>query len=183
MHFAKVTPLSGPSRRRRTEGREGGGYDSRVGRADIVTIRVPKWATVLLLLAVSAAMAGVIYMLSGRAYEPERASAIDFILRLRRQVGKPLLLATMAPLILDLLFFVPFGAVAFLALDRAGQPRKRSYAATMAVGVAFALGLLGWQAMLPTRVTGWVDALWNVAGCFAGALLGHARKEMHIRFE
>ena len=154
-----------------------------MGRAEVVTVRVPKWATFILLILVSVAMASAIYALSGRAYEPQRASPMDFLLRLRRQAGKPALLATMAPLVADLLFFVPWGALAFLAFDRAGQPRRRSYAVTMLVGVAFALGLVGWQVTLPTRVTGWVDAIWNVAGCFAGALVGHARKEMHIRFE
>ena len=154
-----------------------------MGRSEVVTVRVPKWATFLLLLAVSAAMVAAIYMLSGRAYEPERASVADFILRLRKQAGKPVLIATFAPLILDILFFVPWGAVAFLAFDKVGRPRRRTYALTVMVGVAFALGLFGWQETLPTRVTGWIDAIWNVAGCFVGALVGHARKEMHIRFE
>ena len=154
-----------------------------MGRAEVVTVRVPKWATFLLLLLVSAGMVAAIYLLSGHAYEPQRASPADFLLRLRRQAGKPLLLAIIAPLIVDILFFVPWGALAFLGFDRAGRSRRRTYAVTMMVGAAFALGLFGWQVTLPTRVTGWVDAIWNVAGCFAGALLGHARKEMHIRFE
>lgn len=155
-----------------------------MAKAEVITIRVPKWVTYGLLLLVSAAMVGIIYLLSGRAYEPERASIFDFIMRVRRNArANPAILATLAPLIVDVLFFVPWGAVAFLAIDRPNASRRRSYGITMMVGVAFALGLLAWQETLPTRVTGWVDAIWNAAGCFAGALAGHARRSMYVRFE
>jgi len=51
------------------------------------------------------------------------------------------------------------------------------------VGVAFALALIAWQNRLPTRVTGWYDALWNSAGCAAGAVLGDLRKRVRVRFQ
>ena len=133
-----------------------------MGKGEIRIIHVPRWVTVALWVLLSAAMAGVIYALSGRAYAQERASV--------------------AAMIADILFFLPWGAVAFLALDRAGSSRARTYLLTLLVGVAFALALIAWQQTLPTQVTGWIDAIWNSAGCLAGAVAGHARKRMRIRF-
>ena len=154
-------------------------------KGEIRTIRVPKWVTVSLLLLVSAAMVGLIYALSGRAYAQERATAGEIVAMIRRggQYEKVSVLALIAPLVADALFFLPFGALAVLAFDRDAGARSRTYALTLGVGVAFALGLTAWQQTLPTRVTGWLDASWNTAGVFAGAVAGHARKRMRIRFE
>lgn len=133
-----------------------------MAKGEIRTIHVPRWVTVALWILLSAAMARLIYALSGHAYAQERAS--------------------ITAMIADMLFFLPWGAVAFLALDRAGSSRGRTYLLTMLVGVAFALALTAWQQTLPTQVTGWIDVVWDSAGCFAGAIAGHARKRMRIRF-
>jgi VanZ family protein len=68
-----------------------------------------------------------------------------------------------------------------LSLDR--NRRRVTYAVTIALGVAFALALMEWQSVLPTRITKGIDAFWNVAGCISGAVLAHARKRVRIRFE
>ena len=156
-----------------------------MGKAEVHVVVVPKWVTVLLWLLVAAAMAGTIYALSGRAYVQERATVAEIVSMIRRGSSErpENVLATLAPMIADVLFFLPFGALAFLALDREGTPRTRTYAATILVGVAFALVLSAWQRTLPTRVTGWVDSMWNAAGCLAGAFVGHARKRIRIRFQ
>lgn len=156
-----------------------------MGKAEIAVVRVPKWATVLLWLALTAGMVALIYALSGRAYVQKRASIAEIVAMVRRGGSEQpvAILATVAPLIADILFFLPWGALAFLALDREGTSRSRTYLATAAVGVAFALVLAAWQRSLPTRVTGWVDAMWNATGCLLGAIAGHARKRMRIRFE
>jgi hypothetical protein len=155
-----------------------------MGKAEIRTIRVPRWVTVVLLLLVSAAMGALIYALSGRAYTPERGTLVDVVAALRRGDDRPVtVLAVAAPFIADILFFLPWGAIAFLAIDREGQPLSRSYSATVLVGVAFALSLAVWQRTLPTRVTGGFDVLWNAVGCLAGAIVGHMRKRVRIRFE
>jgi hypothetical protein len=141
-----------------------------------MVIHVPRAVTVAVWLAISAAMVGLIYVLSGRAYVQERAAIPD--------IGEPVAaLATSAPIIADILFFLPWGAAAFLALDSENASRARTYVATMVVGAAFALVLTAWQRSLPTRVTGWIDAMWYAAGCLAGAMAGHARKRVRIRFE
>jgi hypothetical protein len=139
-----------------------------------------------LLLIVSAGMVAAIHFLSGKAYMHDRTSfaeLISIILRYDRgQMSNAALLATIAPALADALFFVLWGAVAFLSFDREGH-RAATYAVTMTVGVAFALGLIAWQEVLTTRVTGWFDAVWNALGCASGAALGHARKRVRIRFE
>ena len=147
-----------------------------MGKSETHVVHVPRWVTVLLLLAVSAAMVEAIHLLSGRAYLRESS------FRLVSATASSLL-AIIAPAIADALFFLPWGALAFLSLDRAAQPRKTTYFAVIALGVAFALGLVAWQTVLPTRVTGGVDAMWNAVGCTVGATLGHARKRIRVRFE
>lgn len=154
-------------------------------RREIRVIRVPKWVTACLWVLLSAAMVASIDALSGRAYVQERASVAEVVEMVRK--GGPeqpaALLATTAPLIADILLFVPWGALAFLVLDGEGRSRFRSYLMTLIVGAAFALGLIEWQQRFPTPVTGWVDGMWNIVGCLAGAILGHARKRMRVRFE
>ena len=149
-----------------------------MGKREVRVIRVPRWATVVLLLIAAAAIAAGIHFLSGRAVARDRmsfAEMISIVLRYDRgQMSNAALLATIAPAIVDALLFVPFGALAFLTFDRGEGRRGATYALTLTVGVAFALAL---------RVTSWFDAFWNALGCAGGAALGHARKRVRIRFE
>ena len=158
-----------------------------MGKREVRVIRVPRWATVGLLLIVAVAMAAMILFLSGRAVARDRmsfAEVISIVLRYDRgQMSNAALLATIAPGIVDALLFVPFGALAFLTFDRGEGHRGATYAVTLTVGVAFALALIAWQEMLATRVTSWFDAFWNTLGFAGGAALGHARKRVRIRFE
>jgi len=135
---------------------------------------------------VSAAMALSVRALSGRAYERDTPLADIMAVVLRYGAGSATstaVLATIAPALADILFFVPWGALAFLSLDGQRHSQRLTYSATMALGAAFALALLAWQVVLPMRITGGVDALWNVIGCASGAALGQARKRVRFRFE
>ena len=158
-----------------------------VGKPGIRTFRVPRWVTIIFLVAVSIAMAALVVFLSGRAYLRQQLTVPDIVSLVHRYDRGALsidtLLATMAPEIVDVLFFMPWGALAFLAFDGGEQHRLRTYLLTLAVGVTFALGLVAWQSALPTRVTGWEDAGWNMLGCLAGAVCGHLRKRVRVRFE
>jgi VanZ family protein len=156
-----------------------------MGKATIHVVVVPKWATVSMLLLVSAAMALLILQLSGRAYLHERTSAVEVLSLVRRydRLTPTAFIAAIAPVIANILFFVPWGVLAFLSFDRAAGSRAATYALTLAVGVAFACLLVAWQSALPTRITGWNDAAWNTAGCAAGAMAAHLRKRLRIRFE
>jgi VanZ family protein len=159
---------------------------SPVGKSEVKTVLVPRAVTVGLLVAVSALIALSVYWLSGRATMHERFDFGDLLALVKRydrgSAGNEAVLATIAPAAADVLLFIPWGAMAFLAFDRGESRRMATYALVMAVGVAFALGLFAWQNRLPTRVTGWYDALWNSAGCAAGAVLGDLRKRVRIRF-
>jgi hypothetical protein len=161
--------------------------NQRVGKQTIRTILVPRWVTVALLILISAAMAGLIAMLSGRAYLRQRLTMADVVALVHRYdrgaLSNDALLATAAPEIADILFFVPWGALAFLAFDGGDAHRLRTYLLTLVVGLTFALGLVAWQSALPTRVTGWEDAGWNTFGCLAGAIAGHLRKRLRVRFD
>lgn len=148
---------------------------------------IPRAVTVIVLIILSAAMSLLIASLSGRAYLGARLTMPEVVSLIHRYdegaVSNDALLATAAPGIADLLFFVPWGALAFLAFDGGEEHRLRTYLVTLAVGVTFALGLMAWQSRLPTRVTGWDDAGWNTLGCLFGAVAGHLRKRLRIRFD
>jgi hypothetical protein len=157
-----------------------------MGKKELRVVRVPRWITVVLWVVVSAAMATAIYFLSGHAYHRE-ASLADILSMLRRydqgSATTTAVQAMLTPAIGDILFFLPWGALAFLSLDGPNRSRKSIYGVTVALGVAFALGLIAWQTILPTRVMGGIDSLWGAVGCGAGAALGHARKRVRVRFD
>src|SRR5947208_2881264 len=154
-----------------------------LGKPATGVVLVPRWAAVSLLVLVSAAMALLILELSGRAYLHERTSIVEVLSLVRRydRLTPTAFIAAIAPVIANVLFFVPWGALAFFAFDSAR--RAATYALTLAVGVAFACLLVAWQSALPTRITGWNDAAWNTVGCAAGAMAAHLRKQLRIRFE
>jgi hypothetical protein len=154
---------------------------------DLHIVRVPRWVTVTLLLLVSVAIAALIWSLAGKAVYREAATPqrlMDAFLRYDRTgAGRANLLASAAPAIAGALLFVPWGALAFLSFDRPSRSRAVTYVVVVVVGVTFALGLSVWQEWLPTRITGRLDVLWNAIGALAGAVLGHLRKRVRVRFE
>ena len=179
---ASLTKIYGVRRRFTDRGLIAG-----VGKATIRTILIPRWVTVALLVVLSVAMAALIAMLSGRAYQKRQLTIPEVVSLIHRYdrgaVSNDAILATAAPGIADILFFMPWGALAFLSLDGGEGHRLRTYLLTLAVGLTFALGLVAWQSALPTRVTGWEDAGWNTFGCLAGAVAGHLRKRLRVRFD
>ena len=158
-----------------------------MGTRELHVVHVPRRVTVLLLVLVSATMLLLFWFLSGKAVYREEASPLHLLRAVlhydRTGAGRANLLASAAPAIFDALLFVPFGGLAFLAFDRAERGRARTYGLALLVGLTFALGLSAWQEWLPTRITGWLDVVWNAAGTLAGAMLGHLRKRVQIRFQ
>lgn len=158
-----------------------------MGNETIRNVTVPRGVTITLLIALSAGMAALIAGLSGRAYLGARLTIPEVVSLIHRYdagtVSNDALLATAAPGIADMLFFMPWGVLAFLSFDGGEEHRIRTYLLTLVVGVTFALGLVTWQSALPTRVTGWDDAGWNMLGCLTGAVAGHLRKRVRVRFD
>ncbi|HWW61907.1 MAG TPA: VanZ family protein [Thermoanaerobaculia bacterium] len=157
-----------------------------MGKRQVRVIRVPKRATVAILVLVSVAMAALLWFLSGKAYAGEEHPVRDLLLRVfggQRSMSTHALVAIFMPVIANVLFFVPWGFLTFVALDTASRPRARTYSFTFGAGLIFAAAMLAWQQFLPTRVTTIGDAVANGLGALAGAAVGHLRREVHVRFD
>jgi VanZ family protein len=157
-----------------------------MGKREVRVIVVPKWVTAILLIIVSAAMVGLLFYLSGKAYasgsEPLRELMIATMQR-RATVSRNAVLASLMPIIADILLFVPWGFLMFVLADSPARRRSRSYLITVAAGAIFAAAMQAWQSMLPTRVMGLPDTLANAVGAFAGAMAGHLRKRVRVQFD
>jgi VanZ family protein len=158
-----------------------------MGRRQVHVIRVRTPVTLALLVLVTAAIAALIYFLSGKAYAAETHPIREILARLlgssRGPVSRGTVLAFLMPIIANILLFVPWGSLLFLVLDGRLPSRRWAYAVTVIGAVAFAAGLLVWQQFLPTRVTSLPDMVANGLGALAGAALGHTRKGVHVRFD
>lgn len=158
-----------------------------MGKRHVHVIVVRKWVTLVLLALTTAAMAALIYFLSGKAYAADTHPIRELLARLlgsgRAHVSRDALLAFLMPVLGNVLLFVPWGFLAFVALDTPSRRRRVTYTLTLFAAVVFAAAMYLWQQVLPTRVTALPDAIANGAGALAGAALGHARKGVRIRFD
>lgn len=158
-----------------------------MGKRQVRIVRVRTWVTLVLLLLVTAGIAALVYFLSGKAYAAETHPIREILARLlgsgRGPVSRDALLAFLMPVIANILLFVPWGFLAFVALDRPQRPRRITYLMTLVSAVLFAVVMVLWQQILPTRVTSLPDTFANGVGALAGAALGHARKGVHVRFD
>lgn len=158
-----------------------------MGKPHVSVVRVRKPVTVALLVLVTAAMVGLLYLLSGKAYAAETDPMRELVARLlgarRGPVSRGALFAILMPVLANVLLFVPWGFLAFVALDRTSRPRRVSYLLTACGAAILASAMVFWQSFLPTRVTSTPYAVSNALGALAGAALGHARKSVHIRFD
>jgi glycopeptide antibiotics resistance protein len=158
-----------------------------MGKRQVRIVRVRTPVTLVLLLLVTAGIAALVYFLSGKAYAAETHPIREILARLlgsgRGPVSRDALLAFLMPVIANILLFVPWGFLAFVALDGPKRPRRLTYLMTVVAAVLFAVAMVLWQQVLPTRVTSLPDTFANGVGALAGAALGHARKGVHVRFD
>ena len=158
-----------------------------MGKRHVYVIAVRKPVTFALLVLTMAAMASLLYLLSGKAYaadtHPIREILAGLLGSKRGPVPRDAVLAFLMPVIANILLFVPWGFLAFVALDSPSRRRSATYAITVVAALVFATAMYVWQLYLPTRVTSLADTLANGAGALAGAALGHARKGVRIRFD
>jgi len=158
-----------------------------MGRRQVHIIRVRPPVTIALLALVTAALVALIWFLSGKAYAAETHPMRELLARLLGSgsgpVSRDAVLAFLMPVLGNILLFVPWGFLMFLALDGRTRTRKVAYAATVIGAVIFATAMVLWQNTLPTRVTSLPDTFANALGAFAGAALGHARKTVHVQFD
>ncbi len=158
-----------------------------MGKRQVHVIVVRKYVTFTLLVVTMAAMAALVYLLSGKAYAADTHPIREILARLlgssRGPVSRDALLAFLMPVIANMLLFVPWGFLAFVAVDSPSRHRFLTYSITVVAAVVFAAAMFVWQQYLPTRVTSLPDTVANGAGALAGAALGHARKGVRIRFD
>src|SRR5688572_280585 len=155
-----------------------------MGKRQVYVIHVRKPVTIALLLLTTAAMAALLYFLSGKAYAADTHPVRELLMRVlsSQRPSRDTVLAVLMPVIANILLFVPWGFLAFIALDTNSRPRKWTYVLTFLAALLFALGMYFWQQSLPTRVTALPDTLSNAFGALGGAALGHARKSVRVRF-
>ena len=151
-------------------------------------IRVRRHVTVLLLLITTAAIVGLTLYASGKAYtkvDPEPFREIRVLTEKLAEgpVRTETVVALTMPIVLNLLMFLPWGFLMFIALDRPERATIQSYLWTVLVAMAFSSLVEAWQYFLPTRVTDVNDIIWNGAGALVGAMFGHIRKRVRFAFE
>jgi VanZ family protein len=158
-----------------------------MGKRQVHVVVVRKPVTFALLLLNMLALVGLLYLLSGKAYAADTHPIREILARLlgssRGPVSRDAVLAFLMPVIANVLLFVPWGFLAFVALDSPSRNRLATYAMSVLAAVVFATAMYLWQLSLPTRVTSLPDVIANGAGALAGAALGHARKGVRIRFD
>lgn len=159
-----------------------------MGKPTVKTITIRRWVTVLLLLITTAAIAAITVALTGRAYS--KVDPIPFReIRLLAQkmsegpVSMPIVVALLAPAILNILLFIPWGFLAFIALYTVERPTLQVYLLTILLAMGFSSLVEAWQYFLPTRVTDINDVIWNGVGALVGAFFGHLRKRVRLAFD
>ncbi len=151
-------------------------------------IVVPKWTTVLLLLATTTAIVAITVWMAGKSYENFDPIPFDDLRYLakrlaNRPISTHILAVIVMPMIANVLLFVPWGFLAFITFYTVERPTLQTYVLTILLGFSFTLAIEGWQYFLPSRVADINDVIWNTCGTIAGALLGHARLRLRFEFD
>ena len=158
-----------------------------MGKRQVHSVPVRKPVTVAFLVLITGLMASLLYFLSGKAYAADAHPVRDLLARAlgsgRASVSRHALLASLMPAIANMLLFMPWGFLAFIAIDTPSRPRARSYGIIFVGALVFAALMYLWQQYLPTRVTNPSDTISNALGALAGAALGQARKDVRVRFD
>ena len=149
-----------------------------------IVIRRP--FTIALLFIATVAIAAITILSSGRSYSSLQPIPFDDIGYLAHRLGErpistQILAIMVVPIIGNILLFVPWGMLTFIALYTVKRPTIQAYVLTTLLGLSFTLGIEAYQYFLPSRVADVNDVIWNTAGTMAGALIGHLR--LRVRFD
>jgi Glycopeptide antibiotics resistance protein len=143
--------------------------------------------TILLLLAVTTGIVLITLWMSGKSYGKVDPIPFDDLRHLatrmdRHPVSTHVVAVIVVPIIANILLFVPWGFLMFLALYSVGRPTLQTYLLTVLLGFTFTCFIEAWQYFLPSRVADVNDVIWNTTGAFAGAILGHLRERLRFEF-
>ena len=153
----------------------------------LITIRRP--VTILLLLLVTVAIVAITLWASGKSYskvDPRPFDDLRHLARLltsaRHQVSMHTIAVIVVPVVANVLLFVPWGFLLFIALYTIERPTMQTYILTVLLGLTFTCAIEAWQYFLPSRVADVNDIIWNTLGTFGGAILGHLRERVRFEF-
>ena len=152
------------------------------------TIVVRRPFTILLLLIVTAAIAATTLWMSGKSYSKVDPIPFEDLRHLanrvaHRPVSTRVLALIVVPIIANVLLFMPWGFLMFIALYTIERPTVQTYVLTILLGLTFACAIEACQYFLPTRVADVNDIIWNTTGTLAGAILAHLRLRLRFEFE
>jgi glycopeptide antibiotics resistance protein len=144
--------------------------------------------TVVLLLFVTAAILAVTLWITGKAYSSLDPIPFEDVRHLahrleRHPVSMRVISLIIVPMVLNLLLFVPFGFLLFIALYTLDRPTIQTYVLTVFLGLTFSCLIEAWQYFLPDRVADVNDVIWNSVGALAGAILAHLRMRLRVEFD
>jgi uncharacterized membrane protein YfcA len=151
-------------------------------------IPVPRAVTIVALLLVTAAICAITVGTSGKTYSKVDPRPFDDLRHLAHRVEhKPvstnILAVIIVPIIGNVLLFVPWGFLMFIALYTVERPTVQTYVLTILLGFTFTTAVEAWQYFLPSRVADINDVIWNTVGTILGAILGHMRLRVRFEFE
>ncbi len=159
-----------------------------MGKREVRVIAVPKGVSAALLVVATAAMVWLFYLLAQHAYLRPAGSSGELLDRAidgerAGTISLSGLVATLWPVIANVLLFIPWGFLAFVVIDRPERRRPLTYGIVIAAGLVFTAAIQLWQTFLPAQVSAMSDAAANIAGVFLGAIAGNLRKQVRVHFE
>ena len=153
------------------------------------TITIKRPLTIALLLIVTVSIILITLWMSGKSYSNLAPLPFEDIKHLARRLESPsrhvsmyVVAVTLVPIIANILLFIPFGFLLFIALYTVERPTMQTYVLTLLIGFTFTCGIEAWQYFLPSRVADINDVIWNTTGTLAGAILGHLRERVRFEF-
>ena len=151
-------------------------------------LQVRKPVTILLLLAITIAIAALTTSITGKSYSKVDPIPFEDLRHLAHRLEhKPMATTTLSiiimPVIGNTLLFLPWGFLMFITLYSVERPTVQTYVLTILLGLSFCSAIEAVQYFLPSRVADVNDIIWNSAGVLVGALLGHARLRLRFEFE
>lgn len=152
------------------------------------TIVIRRPFTILLLLIATVAIAATTLWMSGKSYSKIDPIPFEDLRHLANRVAhRPVPTRVFAlivvPIIANVLLFMPWGFLMFIALYTVERPTVQTYVLTVLLGLTFACAIEAWQYFLPSRVADINDIIWNTVGTFLGAILAHLRLRLRFEFD
>ncbi|HEY8180851.1 MAG TPA: VanZ family protein [Thermoanaerobaculia bacterium] len=152
------------------------------------TIVIRRPFTILLLLIATIAIAVTTLWMSGKSYSKIDPIPFEDLRHLvnrvaHRPVPTRVVALIVVPIIANVLLFMPWGFLMFIALYTVERPTVQTYVLTVLLGLTFACAIEAWQYFLPSRVADINDIIWNTVGTFLGAILAHLRLRLRFEFD